>query len=377
VHTNRLDLEAGLEYGERALSLAESLGDERAIAAAMDGLKQVALETGDFETLDRLADRLAEIHRRNDDLWLLQFVLVEVAYADVARARIDRAFARLEESTAINRRIGDLGNEPLHASVLSVAHRARGEYGPALALGRRAFELACELDHGEWIAWSAAWLGGIVLELGALDEASRLFEVGTAAGERSAADLHLVRCLGLNAWATYRSGDRERGVELADRASAIFDRIRVRPPRAYVPGRDAYAAVARVRMEEGLVEAATALLEPVVAACEACGWSDGIVDGRLVLSEAALRRGDASGAADSAERALAEALRSGLPTAWRAHVALAEAHRAAGDDERAADHVRRAETLVAGLLQSIDDASVRDAFSASAAERLYGGGRQG
>jgi hypothetical protein len=217
----------------------------------------------------------------------------------------------------------------------------------------------------------------MVLELGALDEASGLLETGIAAGERSAADLHLVRCLGLNAWTRYRLGDRERGVELADRATAIFDRIRVRPPRAYVPGRDAYAAVARVRMEEGLVEAAMSLLEPVVAACEACGWSDGIVDGRLVLSDAALRRGHVSGAADLAERALAEALRAGLPTTWRAHAALADALRAAGEVERAANHVRQAEGLVAGLLESIDDASVRAAFSANVAEWLSGEGRPG
>jgi class 3 adenylate cyclase/tetratricopeptide (TPR) repeat protein len=377
VQTNRLDLDAGLEYGARALAIAEALGDEHAIAVAMDGLKQVALQTGDFETLERLADRLAEIHRRNDDLWLLQFVLLEVAYADIARARLDRAVARLEESLDMNRRIGDLGNEPAHVTVLGVVHRAKGEYGTALALGRRAFEQACDLDHPEWIAWSAAWLGGTALEVGALDEASRVLDAGIVAGERSAADLHLVRCLGLHAWASYRLGDRERGVELADRATAIFERIRVRPPRAYVPGRDAYAAVARVRLREGFVKAATALIAPVVAACEACGWSDGIVEGGLVLAEAALRSGDPPGAAAVAERALAEGLRSGSPLTWQAHAAVADACRAVGDEVRAADHVRRAEALVAALAETLDDGPVRAAFEARAVERLSGDGRRG
>ena len=53
----------------------------------MDALKQVALQTGDFETQERLAERLALIHRRNDDLWMLQFAVEELAYADLARMR--------------------------------------------------------------------------------------------------------------------------------------------------------------------------------------------------------------------------------------------------------------------------------------------------
>ncbi len=96
-----------------------------------------------------------------------------------------------------------------------------------------------------------------------------------------------------------------------------------------------------------------------------------------MLSEAALRRGDPSGATALAERALAEALRSRLPTAWRAHAALADALRAAGEGERAIDHVRRGEIQVAGLLETIDDAVIRDTFAASAAERLSGEGRPG
>ncbi len=108
----------------------------------MDALKQVALQTGDFETLERLAASLAEIHRRNDDLWLLQFAVVEVAYADLARVRLDRAFVGLEESLSINRRIGDIGNEPMYLAILGRAHRARGNYDDALTVGRRAFDLA-------------------------------------------------------------------------------------------------------------------------------------------------------------------------------------------------------------------------------------------
>ena len=214
----------------------------------MDALKQVALQTGDFETLERLAARLALIHRRNDDLWMLQFALEEVAYADLARMRLDRAFAGMDEALAINRRIGDIGNEPMYLAILGRAHRGRGDYDEALAVGRRAFDLARELGHGEWTGWAAAWLGSTLMELDAFGEAAELLEEGAEAAERSDAGLHLVRCLGTGAWAAERLGERGRAVTLADRAAAILDRIRVRPPRAWVAGYDAYVGVARVRL---------------------------------------------------------------------------------------------------------------------------------
>ena len=94
VHANRLEFDAALAFGERALRSSEALHDEHAEAMAMDALKQVALQIGDFETQERMATRLAEIHRRNDDLWLLQFAVEELAYADLARVRLDRRVRR-------------------------------------------------------------------------------------------------------------------------------------------------------------------------------------------------------------------------------------------------------------------------------------------
>jgi class 3 adenylate cyclase/tetratricopeptide (TPR) repeat protein len=366
VHANRLDFDTALAYGERALGSAIAFGDERTEATAMDALKQVALETGDFETLERLAERLIEIHRRNDDLWLLQFAVFEVGYADLARMRLDRAFAAFEESLSINRRIGDVGNEPLYIAMLGRTHRGLGDYDEALALGRRAFELALGLGHGEWTAWTATWLGSTLLELDAFAEAERILSAGNEAADRAAADLHLVRCLGLRAWAAHRLGEPERAAELAGRATSILERIRVRAPRAYVAGQDAYVAVARVGVAQGQPEVAADLVAPIVEACRACGWSDGVVDGSLVLAESALRRGNVVTAVDAAGSALAEALRTGLPTAWRAHRVEAEAYRAAGDEERAAEHGAEADRAVAHLAERLHDRAIRDTFLSAA-----------
>ena len=362
VHANRLDFDGALTFGERALRLSDDLQNEHAEAMAMDALKQVALQTGDFETQERLAERLARIHRSNDDLWLLQFAVAELAYADLARVRLDRSLAGLEESLSINRRIGDIGNEPMYLAMLGRAHRTRGDYDEALAVGRRAFDLARELGHGEWTGWAAAWLGSTLMELDAFGEAAQLLGEGADAAERSDAGLHLVRCLGTGAWAAERLGERGRAVTLADRAASILDRIRVRPPRAWVAGYDAYIGVARVRLAVGEPELAQELVSPIVAACGACGWSDGVVDGSLVLADAALRRGIRAVAIVAAEHALEEALRTGLPTVWRAHRAVAEAYRAAGDEKHATEHTAEAERGFAQVVAGIHDRAIREAL---------------
>ena len=232
----------------------------------------------------------------------------------------------------------------------------------ALAVGRRAFDLARELGHGEWTGWAAAWLGSTLMELDAFGEAARLLEEGAEASERSDAGLHLVRCLGMGAWAAERLGERDRAVTLADRAASILDRIRVRPPRAWVAGYDAYVGVARVRLAIGEPELAQELVSPIVAACGACGWSDGVVDGSLVLAEAALRRGTRAVAVVAAEHALEEALRTGLPTVWRAHRAVAEAYRAAGDEKHATEHAAEAERGFAQVVAGIHDRATREAL---------------
>ena len=366
VHANRLDFESALEYGERALALARASGDERAEAVVMDALKQTALETGDFETLEDLAGGLITIHRRNDDLWLLQFPLLEVGYADVGRMHLDRAFARLEEALSICRRIGDVGNEPIHLSLLGRAHRGRGEYDRALELERQAFDVARRTGHGEFTAWAAAWLGSTFLELNAFRDAAEVLTVGVESAERAAADLHLVRCLGLNGSAALGLGDDDHAAGFANRAASILERIRVRPPREYVVGQDAYVGVARVRLAQDRPNVAAELVAPIVAACEACRWSDGVVDGSLVLADAALRRGDVLAAVEAANVALAEAGRVGLPTKWRAHRALANAYRAAGDGGRAVDHDAEADRAVARIAERIDDRPIRDAFALSA-----------
>jgi hypothetical protein len=81
----------------------------------------------------------------------------------------------------------------------------------------------------------------------------------------------------------------------------------------------------------------------------------------------ALRRGDGAAAVEAAGSAVVEALRTGLPTAWRAHRTMAEACRAVGDQEGAASHNTEAGRAVARVRDGIHDRTIREAFESAAA----------
>jgi hypothetical protein len=157
----------------------------------------------------------------------------------------------------------------------------------------------------------------------------------------------------------------------------MFDRIRVAPPRGFVMGADAIVALARVRIRQGGLEAAAGLLRGIVEACEACGATAAAVDGRVALAELAIRAGELDAAIGEARRAVGRADAAGLPTAWRARAVLAHALRAADHPGRAAEEASRAAAQVAALARTIDDAEVRAAFEAGAADSLSAGGRSG
>ena len=55
-------------------------------------------------------------------------------------------------------------------------------------------------------------------------------------------------------------------------------------------------------------------------------------------------------------------VRAGLPTAWRAQRAAAEAYGAAGDEKRATEHAAEAERGFAQVVEGIHDRSIREAL---------------
>src|SRR5439155_12430524 len=151
-------------------------------------------------------------------------------------------------------------------------HRARGDYGRALELGRRAHALAQEKGTGEWQGWTAASLGWVLLELRAAGEAARLLEAGATAARADQATGEVLRCTAQLAWAAWLLGQHERAPALADEAAAMVDQITAPPGGAWLFGWHSQLAVARVRLEAGDRAAAAGIALPLLEAAERAGW---------------------------------------------------------------------------------------------------------
>jgi len=371
VSTNLLRFDQAATFGERALALARAVGSERVVAGALDALKQVVLQLGDASRVADLADELSRIHERTGDLWLLQFVEFERAYVSIGTGRWEDALSGLRRSLEINRRIGDRGNEPLLLSAMGLYHAVRGDYDEALESGRRAVELATRVGHAEWTSFSELALGSTLLELHALEDADGHLERAATSADASGALLHLVRGAALLALCRWREGDPEQALRWMERAEDLMGQISTPPGGAYLPGWDAYASVARVRLASGDPSGARDLLQPVVTAAESLGWVDAIARGSSVLGRCEWALGSATEAERRLLRAADKARILEIPAAeLEARTVLGVVYESGGRHAEAKLHRAAGRAILETLSGRIADESIRERFLSQALSEL-------
>ena len=107
--------------------------------------------------VERYGDELRRMYARRNDRWLEQFVDLETAYASIAGCRFDEARRRLERGLTTNRELHDDGNEPLFVGTFCPYYRCRGELDEAV--GSRAPRArprpgarACGMDRFDSVA---------------------------------------------------------------------------------------------------------------------------------------------------------------------------------------------------------------------------------
>jgi len=341
---NRLRLDRALEQGREALAIASRQEDDKIKGLALDGLKLAELKLGELSELERHCDELVEIHRRSGDLFFLSWALLESAEAPLAKGDRERAMVSAAEALAVNRKLGDRSNQPMFLDTQCWIHRARGDYGRALDLGRQAHALATEADIGEWKGWTAATLGWVLLELRSPGEAAALLESGAAAARAAEASGEVLRCTAHRTWATWLLGERDRALALADEAEARIREIRVPPGGAWLFGSHAQLAVARVRLEAGDHAAAAAIARPLAKAAERVGWHEAFAAATWIAARCEPEQ-DAS--IRLLERALEAADRAGRSAvAWDVRLELA---RLTGDERYSAEARELVDRVIAGL----------------------------
>ena len=321
--TNRLRFDRGLEHGERALTIAREEGSPELEPAALDALKQVELQTGDFPAAVEHARAMLAFAESRGDLWSAQFCHLELGMISLAQGRWIDARSHLDDGLGMNRRVQDDGNTPAHLAVMAWLERLQGRYETGFELAKRAWDVALQQGHNEWIAWTAIYLGSLHLDLGAVDKASEVLARGASAAERSGADIHGVRCFARLGRARLMAGDPTGAREALGRADDIFLRVVLPPDRTFVFAWDAYVDAALIRATLGDASNATADLAALIGRWERDGLVVAVAEGRSAHCRLAFLAGDRDRAARIGEQTLEQATRAGLPgTAWRAHAFL-------------------------------------------------------
>jgi tetratricopeptide (TPR) repeat protein len=77
---NRLQLDRAQRSGELALLAASTSNDDELVAIALDALKPVALMLGRLDDIERYGDELRPLYARRNDRWLQQFVDLETGF---------------------------------------------------------------------------------------------------------------------------------------------------------------------------------------------------------------------------------------------------------------------------------------------------------
>jgi tetratricopeptide (TPR) repeat protein len=352
ISSHVLEFDRALELGEQALELARATGDDTVVGRAVDSIKLAVWQLGDLGRLEELTGELERVWRERDDLWYLQFTLLEAAFVPIGRAQREEAAERLKAAAAINRRVRDPLAEVLILDALCWLHRSRGAYEEALAAGRRAVAQAA---GGGWEAWAAATLGWTLLDLRAPAEAAEILDRGLAAGERTGASSETVRCLGQLAWARWLLGDKDEAQALATRGEELLGRVGAPGVGAFLFGAQAYAGTARVLLGSGAPDRGENLLRPVLEAAKTSGWREAAATSGLVLGLCLKARGEL----DQARPALTEAAtlsdEHGIPApSWEAHTALARM------GEQSIEHMAVAEAIVERMGAGLKGEAERD-----------------
>ncbi|MGQ0482486.1 MAG: ATP-binding protein [Pseudonocardia sp.] len=317
--SNRLRFADSLDHARMGVAAARRSGDEHALAAGLDGLKNAHAYLGDLVPLRSVLDELVPLLHRLGNLELLQWAVFESSFPAIGSADWDTAERRIAEAVAISER----GGYDLHGAWftghLGWVARLRGRHRAAVEHGRRAVEATRRTPHRWFATCGDSQLAVTLLELGERDEARALLTVARDRAERDGAEAYLLRCLAPLAEVTGSAA-------VLEDADTLLARVHAPEGSAWLLGTDAYLAVARSWLNRGEPDRARAVLHPLLAAAERQGWVPAQAAGGLVDGAAAAALGQHDLARDLLCRAGQLATRHGMPTVARS------AARALGSD---------------------------------------------
>ncbi len=210
-HRRLRDYVAARDDAERALELAEDVGDRRAVARAYTQAARSAQRQGHYLLSRSYAQRAKELAQQLNDERAVGRLLLMLGGLTLLLGDEEHAVEHLKASYA---RALDSDSPPDAAQALeglARVHLNRAEYDQAEALARNALELLQgREDYLHEVCPSQLVLGRALLERGRLDEAEEAFRAAAAAAEQMASLSHRTEAwVALGDLAARRGDDRE------------------------------------------------------------------------------------------------------------------------------------------------------------------------
>ena len=226
-HRRNRDYVAAREDVERALELAQDVGDRRAIANTYFQALLVAQREGHWVLARSYGQRAKELYQQLNDERNVGRLLLNLGGLTLLLGQEDQAVEYLKGSIV---RAIDADSPPDAAQAyegLAQVHLRRGEYDQADELARKALELVQgREDFLHEVCPSQLVLGRALLERGRLDEAEECFRAADAAAEQMASLSHRTEAWVALGDLAARRGDAREAARLYRNAAEALQEIR-------------------------------------------------------------------------------------------------------------------------------------------------------
>jgi tetratricopeptide (TPR) repeat protein len=222
-HRRLRDYVAARDDVERALELAQDMGDRAAIANAYFQASLVSQRQGHYVLSRSYAQRAKELYQQLNDERNVGRLLLMLGGLTLLLGDEENAVEHLKASYSRALDTDSPADAAQALEGIAKVHLSRGEYDEAESLARKSLELLQgREDYLHEICPSQLVLGRALLERGRLDEAEECFRAADAAAEQLASISHRTEAwVALGDLATRRGSDREAARLYRNAAEAL------------------------------------------------------------------------------------------------------------------------------------------------------------
>ncbi len=178
VHFRKGDYKKARDIFKEERNVAESLGNEKAIAQALHNLGTVALQEGKYDRAEKLMKEVVEVREDMDDKIGLGKSLNNLGNIHYLKGDFDKAQKNHERSLEIRKEIDDQSGIASSLNNLALIFVAQGKLDEALQYHKKSLHIKEKVGDKSGIAESLNNLGIIYENKGNLEKALDFFERG-------------------------------------------------------------------------------------------------------------------------------------------------------------------------------------------------------